>query len=55
MVDGEKKNRRGFLQVFLGGGILGYLGMILYPVVRFMIPPELPEAGVSSVLAAKVS
>jgi len=51
----EKENRRGFLQVLLGGGILGYLAMILYPVAKYMIPPELPEAGVSSILAAKVS
>ena len=48
-------NRRGFLQALIGGGALAYLGLILYPVVRYLVPPESPEAGVSLVPVGKLS
>lgn len=46
--------RRGFLNYFLGGGVAALLAGILYPIVRFVIPPEQPEAVTSQVVAAKV-
>ncbi len=46
--------RRGFLNYFLGGGVMALLAGILYPIVRFVIPPEQPEAATSQVVAAKV-
>jgi len=46
--------RRGFLNFFLGGGVLALLGGIVYPIIRFVIPPEQPEAAASQVVAAKV-
>lgn len=48
-------SRRGFLQALIGGGVLAYLGLILYPVVRYLAPPESPEAGVSLVPVGKLS
>ena len=51
----ETGGRRGFLNALLGGGIAAFLGLIVYPVLRFLEPPKLPEAGVSSVLVGKAS
>jgi Rieske Fe-S protein len=56
----EKKNssggisRRGFLDFFIGGGITALAAAVLYPIFRFITPPQLPEATQSSVIAAKV-
>ncbi|MBD3299639.1 MAG: Rieske 2Fe-2S domain-containing protein [candidate division Zixibacteria bacterium] len=47
--------RRRFLDVILGGGITALLVGIVYPVFRFIIPPEQPEADASRVVAAKTS
>ena len=47
-------SRRGFLNVFMGSGLVALLGAITYPIVRFIIPPKQPEASVSKVVAAKV-
>lgn len=41
-------SRRRLLTWFLGFGVIGWLGSTLYPVVRFLIPPEVGEAKVSS-------
>jgi len=51
---GNGISRRGFLDFFIGGGITALVAAILYPVFRFITPPELPEATQSSVVAAKV-
>ncbi len=50
-----KDNRRGFLKALIGGSGIAYLGMIIYPVIRFMEPPKLPEADVSSLPVGKIS
>jgi Rieske Fe-S protein len=55
MAADEEKDRRGFMKAFLGGGAMAYLGMILYPVIQYMVPPELPEASVSSVPVGKIT
>jgi Rieske Fe-S protein len=47
--------RRGFLKTLLGGGLAAFFAMILYPVIRFMEPPHLPEAGLSNVVAGKIT
>ena len=44
-------NRRKFLNILLGSGILGWLGSIIYPVFSFLIPPKNPEAKVNSIKA----
>jgi hypothetical protein len=37
-------SRRQFLNVLLGGGILGWLGSVIYPVLSYLKPPITPEA-----------
>lgn len=44
-------NRRDFVNILLGGGLLGWLSSVLYPVVSFLKPPKVPEANVQSVKA----
>jgi Rieske Fe-S protein len=46
-------NRRGFLDLLIriSGTALG--GFVLYPVVRYLIPPPSPEAATRRVVAAK--
>jgi Rieske Fe-S protein len=48
-------NRRQFTNLLLGGGLLGWLGSVLYPVASFLKPPEIPEADVQSVKAGIAS
>ena len=36
--------RRGFVNLFLGGSVLGAAASLLYPVIRYLIPPRRPEA-----------
>ena len=50
----KDKNRRSFSNMILGGGIFLVSGSVLYPVVKFMTPPEVTEAETSSVLAGTV-
>ena len=47
--------RRTFLNYLLGTSIVATMGAILYPIFRFMIPPEIVEAQSNSVLAGKVN
>jgi Rieske Fe-S protein len=42
-------NRRGFVNWFLGTSAGAAVMSMLYPVVRFMSPPEVPEAGVHEI------
>ncbi len=43
--------RRRLLDWLLGGSALGLAGSILYPVLRFLSPPEVPEAPTAEVEA----
>lgn len=47
--------RRRLLDVFLSGGVLGFLGAVFYPVFEYLTPPPLPEATTNSVTAATVA
>jgi Rieske Fe-S protein len=51
----EKPSRRNLLNVLLGSGTVATLGAILYPVIRFMVPPRVIESTASSVVAAKIT
>ena len=44
-------SRRHFINVLLGGGLLGWLGSVLYPVVSYLKPPKVAEANVQTVRA----
>ena len=46
--------RRRFLNWFLGTGFGATLVAVFYPVIRFLNPPEIPEAQVSRVLAGTI-
>ncbi len=48
-------SRRGFIDMLLGGSLAAFFAAALYPVARYMIPPKVPEATLSSVLAANVN
>jgi len=48
-------SRRNFLNYLLGTGALATLASIVYPIIRFMIPPRVVESSASTVVAAKVS
>jgi Rieske Fe-S protein len=54
---GERREtgRRGFLNYLLATSFGATLVAILYPIVRFMIPPEVIEATQSSAVAGKVA
>lgn len=43
----KQPTRRGFLEYLIGGGALATVGAIIYPVVRYINPPETAEARLS--------
>jgi len=49
------QNRRSFLDYLLGTSALATLGAILYPIIRFISPPQIVESAENSVVAAKLS
>jgi cytochrome b6-f complex iron-sulfur subunit len=56
MIGSESKpGRRNVLNYFIGAGTLATLGAILYPILRFIIPPQVVESSSSSVVAAKIA
>lgn len=44
-------NRRKFLNLVLGVGLLGWIASILYPVFSYLKPPKVAEANVDSIKA----
>jgi len=46
-------NRRSFVNVLLGGTLLGAAASLLYPVIRYLLPPRQAEATANEVTAAK--
>ena len=51
----DNLSRRRLLDVLLSGSVAGFVGAVLYPVARFLTPPNVQEAVTNSVDAAKVS
>jgi Rieske Fe-S protein len=49
-----KTNRRKFLNFLIGGGLLGWLASVFYPIIAYLVPPKIPEASVNSVSAGPV-
>jgi Rieske Fe-S protein len=47
--------RRDFTKLLLTGGVVGWLGSVLYPVISYLRPPKVPEANVQSVKAGLAS
>lgn len=48
-------SRRSFLDYLLGTSVIVTLGTILYPILKFMSPPQITEATQNSVVAGKVN
>ena len=46
--------RRSLIRWLLGGGLFSSIASFLYPVTRFIMPPNVPEAAVNEVVAGKV-
>ena len=46
--------RRRFVEVLLGGGLLATALAFIYPVLRYLIPPQSTDLGADSVVAAHV-
>ena len=49
----EQPKRRRFVEVFLGAGVVASLASFLYPVLRYLLPPETAEASSDTVLAGR--
>ncbi len=47
--------RRGFLNWFMGGTLGALCAAIVYPVARFLSPPNVPEASTNEVVAGTVA
>ena len=47
--------RRHFVNILLGTGLLASAASFFYPVLRYLVPPKLPDLGGDAVLAAKIS
>src|SRR5215217_9452327 len=52
---GSEPSRRRFLDYLLGTSVVATLGAIVYPIIRFMSPPQIIESTESSVIAAKLA
>ena len=49
------EDRRSLIRWLLGGGLTASIVSFLYPAIRFMSPPAVPDASVNEVSAGKVS
>lgn len=47
-------SRRSFIDFFLGGGVLAMLGSVFFPVLKYVMPPDIPQAVQNDVVAGKV-
>ncbi len=54
MTEGQRIGRRPFIDLLLGGSLLGSALSFLYPVLKFVMPPPVAEAIEQNVVAAKV-
>lgn len=46
--------RRSFTNLIIGGGLLGWLASVLYPLISYLIPPKVQEQTLNAVKAGKV-
>lgn len=47
-------SRRSFIDYFLGGGVLAMLGSVFFPVLKYVMPTDIPQAVQNDVVAGKV-
>ena len=53
--ENSQLTRRSFISIMLGGGLIVLLGQILYPLIRYIIPPPIAEPTPTSVIAGNSS
>src|SRR5579859_103474 len=46
--------RRRLVEILLGGGVFASVVSFLYPVLKYLVPPAVPDLGQDEVVAAKV-
>ncbi len=46
--------RRRVVEIILGGGLMASIVSFLYPVLRYLVPPPVPDLGGDEVVASKV-
>lgn len=51
----QENGRRRWIKVLLGTGLVSSITSFLYPAIRFMLPPPVPESTENEVLAGNVS
>lgn len=51
----EQVSRRRFLDVLLGGGVIAWLGTVIYPLYSYLKPPPTREPQATSVKVGKLS
>jgi Rieske Fe-S protein len=49
------ESRRKFLDLILGGALIGSIASFAYPLMRYLIPPKMPEANPTAVKVAPES
>lgn len=47
--------RREFTKLLLAGGVIGWVGSVVYPIISYLRPPKVPEANVQSVKAGSAA
>jgi Rieske Fe-S protein len=45
----NKRKRREFLNILLGGGFIAWIGSLLFPVLKYLEPPKVDEVKVTNV------
>jgi len=55
VMEEKTPNRRNFIVWGLFSSLATFVGMLLYPIWRFIMPPPVPESNESSVVAATVN
>jgi cytochrome b6-f complex iron-sulfur subunit len=53
MVEQNPPSRRKFLDILLGSSAVATLGAMFYPILKFMVPPQVIEAQTNSVSVGK--
>jgi cytochrome b6-f complex iron-sulfur subunit len=54
-LNSKAAGRRRFLDILLGSSVFATLGAILYPIFKFMVPPQIVEASQNSVIVGKLN